>query len=104
VPAVARQDLSRDRLEVVAQHRPPAAPLPIPAGRRDLVPGPLADDLPLELDEGEDTLSTSRPMLLAVLNCWVTLTKATPRSSKVLDGIDLSRVRRFKRFEAPTRA
>ena len=75
--------LPHRRVDVVAEHRPAAGPLPLPPGRRDLVPRPLADDLPLELGEGQQDVQTSRPMLVAVLNCWVTETNDTCFSSKV---------------------
>src|SRR4051812_23713261 len=81
-PDLGRLVLVDDQLErlgvdVVPEDRVAAGPLPLPPGRRDLVPGPLADDLPLELGEGKRTFRTSRPMLLAVLNWCVTDTNDT---------------------------
>ena len=38
-------------VDVVAEDRMAACPLPLATSRRDLVAGPLGDDLPLELRE-----------------------------------------------------
>jgi hypothetical protein len=59
------------------QKRQAAAPLALAAGGGDLVPRPLGNQFGLELRAKDNkTRSTSRPMLVAVWNCWVTSTRS----------------------------
>ena len=71
-------------VHVVAEQRRAAGPLPLAPCGRDLVPGPLADDLPLELGEGQQHVQHQPAHAeWVVLNCWVTETKETPCWSNI---------------------
>ena len=69
-------------LDIIAERDVAAHPHALLLRRRDLVADALAGDLALELGEGEQQFSVSRPIEVVVLNCCVTDTKDAFRASK----------------------
>ena len=68
-------DLQRPAIRLVAKGDIPTHPQPFALGGRNLVPDTLGRHLPLELGKAEQHIQRHRPMLVAVLNDWVTETK-----------------------------
>src|ERR1022692_4735266 len=52
---------STARVHVIAQHRAPAYPFPLPPGCRHLVPRAFTDQLPLKLSEAEKNIQRQPP-------------------------------------------
>ena len=62
---------------LVAERNGTTDPDSLGLGGRDFVSDPFADDLALELGKGQQHIERERPMLLVVLNDWVTDTNET---------------------------
>src|SRR5271156_495773 len=62
--------------DLVAEGNHATDPKPLLLGGRDFVADALASDLSLELGQGQQHVESQPPMLVVVLNDWVTETKA----------------------------
>jgi hypothetical protein len=87
----------RAAMGFVAQGRDPAHPHALGLGGGNLVADPLGGDLALELGEGEQHVERERPMLVVVLNDWVTETKLVPAWSSASTSLAKSSSERVSR-------
>ena len=70
-------DMERPVLDPIAERNHPAHKNALLFGGSDLVSDAFARDFALDLGEGQEDVQGQAPMLVVVLNDWVTETKDT---------------------------